>query len=94
MLSDNGTRRKLALCLVLFLLLAGIFIIAFHHHDDDCDHDDCPVCIAAHQVSSVVFNFFPFAVFFTIFALITPEKALLFTSIRQSLLNSRAPPSF
>ena len=79
--------------LALFLLVASIFIIAFHHHDDDCDHDDCPICTAAHQISSVVFNFFPFSVFYVFFALILSEKELLFPSIFQPFLYGRAPPA-
>jgi len=92
MLSDNGMRRKLTLFLVLFLLATGIFIIAFHHHDDDCDHDDCPICIAAHQVSSVTFNFFPLAVFYIFFALVVFDKALFILLVYRPSLYGRAPP--
>ena len=30
-------------CLIMFSTL----VVAFHHHDDGCDHDDCPVCKAS-----------------------------------------------
>jgi len=38
--------------------LAGVLALlcqlaaAFHHHPDLAQHDDCQVCVAAHQVSS------------------------------------------
>src|SRR5208283_1605337 len=89
----NGTRRKITLCLVLCLLVTSIFIIAFHHHEDDGDHDDCPICIAAHQLSSVIYTFFLFAVLYAFIASVVPENALLFSSTPQSLLNSRSPPA-
>ncbi|HAM53690.1 MAG TPA: hypothetical protein DCP92_24480 [Nitrospiraceae bacterium] len=78
---------------MLFLLVTSIFIIAFHHHDDDCDHDDCPICMAAHQTSAVIFNFGFFAVFYAFLNLVVFKKGSLFTSIPQSFLNSRAPPA-
>jgi hypothetical protein len=84
---------KITLCLVLILLAAGIFIIAFHHHDDDCDHDDCPVCVAAHQVCSVIHNYFPFTIFYTFVGVVVSAKQSLLASIRQSALESRAPPA-
>ncbi len=28
------------ICLMLFTTL----VVAFHHHDDGCEHDDCPIC--------------------------------------------------
>ncbi len=33
----------LCICLMMF----SIAVVAFHHHDDGCDHDDCPVCNAS-----------------------------------------------
>ena len=88
----NKKNSKSFICLALFLLIAGIFIIAFHHHDDDCDHDDCPICVAAHQICSVIHYYFPFAVFYIFFGVVVSEKELLFASIRRSALDSRAPP--
>jgi hypothetical protein len=84
--------NKSFICLALFLLIAGIFIIAFHHHDDDCDHDDCPICAAAHQICSVIHNYFPFTVFYIFVGVVVCEKELLLASIRRAALNSRAPP--
>ncbi len=91
MLSKKNT--KYFICVALFLLIAGVFIIAFHHHDDDCDHDDCPVCAAAHQICSVIHNYFPFAVFFIFFGVLLSEKKLFLASIRRSTIDSRAPPA-
>ncbi len=91
MLSKKNS--KIFICLALFLLVAGIFIIAFHHHDDDCDHDDCPVCVAAHQICSVIHYYFPFAVFYIFFGVVASEKRLLSASIRLCALDCRAPPA-
>ncbi len=89
----NKKSSKGFICLALFLIVAGIFIIAFHHHDDDCDHDDCPICVAAHQICSVIHNYFPFAVFYTFLGVVVSEKEFLSVSIRRSALDSRAPPA-
>jgi hypothetical protein len=93
MLSDNDMKRKLTLWIVLVLMLAGIFIIAFHHHDDDCDHNDCPICIAAHQVASAIADFFPLAVFCVFITRVVAEQKLFFPLVRYSFFSSRAPPA-
>ena len=90
MLSKKSS--KSFIFLALFLLVAGIFIIAFHHHDDDCDHDDCPICVAAHQICSVIHDYFPLAIFYIFFGVVVSEKEFLLASIRRSALDSRAPP--
>ena len=90
MLSKKNS--KSFIWVALFLLMAGIFIMAFHHHDDGCDHADCSVCVAAHQICSVIHNYFPFAVFYTFLGVVVSEKQFLFASIRLSALDSRAPP--
>jgi hypothetical protein len=28
-------------------MMFSILVVAFHHHDDGCDHDDCPICGAS-----------------------------------------------
>jgi hypothetical protein len=55
----GGRWRKLALTFMLIFILA-VFVAAYHHHEDGEDHDDYPICSAAHQHSSAslsVFNF-------------------------------------
>ena len=90
MLSKKSS--KSFICLALFFLIASIFIIAFHHHDDGCEHDDCPICAAAHQICSVIFTYFPLAVFYVFWGMVVCQKKLLLFSISQSTPDSRAPP--
>ena len=85
-------RRKLSVVLVLFLL-AGLFVIVFHHHDDCDDHPDCPICIAAHIAHSTGVNAISVSICRDISELITPEKALFFTPSFITPLYGRAPPS-
>ena len=92
MLRNSSLVRRLTLVLVLFLL-AGFFIIAFHHHDDGGNHDDCPVCSVAHQVSSAVFSSFIFGIFLAIIVTSPAENAVSLYSLFVSNLSSRAPPA-
>jgi hypothetical protein len=88
----DGMWRKLSLVLVLFLLV-GFFVIAFHHHDDDGDHPDCPICIAAHAAHSTSINTASLNINCDISELIAPETAHFFTSLFFSSLYGRAPPA-
>jgi hypothetical protein len=92
MLSNSRLVRRLTLVLVLFLF-AGFFIIAFHHHDDLGNHDDCPVCAVAHNVSSAVFSSFIVGIFLAAVVSSLFEKAVPFASLFVSILSSRAPPA-
>jgi hypothetical protein len=84
--------RILTLVLVS-LLLAGFFALAFHHHAAAGDHDDCPICTVTHQLSAAVFNPFFFGLFLVILASGPAEKAALLYSSFVSNLSSRAPPA-
>lgn len=44
-------QKRLALLCVVLMLLSAL-VVAFHHHEDGIDHDDCPLCLAAHNSSS------------------------------------------
>ncbi|MDR3570442.1 MAG: hypothetical protein P4L43_20655 [Syntrophobacteraceae bacterium] len=51
-----GNSKRLAfICLLLFSL--ALAAIAFHHHDDGCSHDDCPICLASVVVSGAFVGF-------------------------------------
>jgi len=47
MLLLKSTHKKTVFLFVL-LYLISVFTISFHHHDDDrdCQHSDCPFCVA------------------------------------------------
>lgn len=78
-------------CLIMFSTL----VVAFHHHDDGCDHDDCPVCMASlyHAPAEVptpapiVQPFFDRTVFFT------PTTIGVIAETFFSPVGSRAPPT-
>lgn len=93
MLNKSAMRRRLTLGIVLFLLLAGIFIIAFHHHDEDGDHHDCPICIAGHLASSGIINCFILLIFYATIVSIVSEQALFITWILPFALCGRSPPA-
>ena len=59
----RNSKRLAFICLLLFLFT--LVAIAFHHHDDDCSHDDCPICLAAVVVAgaSVGLGFLVYAVY-------------------------------
>ena len=78
------------ICLIMFTILS----VAFHHHDDGCDHEDCPVCSASlhHQPVDLAI---PIQVIHLISARIeffiptTPDIVIAFSTP----INSRAPPA-
>jgi hypothetical protein len=69
-------------------------VVAFHHHDDGCDHDDCPICKASlhHQPANLAI---PIQVILSAFVEIeffTPPTPSI-TKTYFTPFSSRAPPA-
>jgi len=85
-------RKYLAfLCLFLFVLTIGA--VAFHHHDDDSDHNDCPVCVTVSSITTAVLSFFIFAVYILTVLLEKPLVAPAYNCLTGDLPFARAPPA-
>ncbi|MDR3566987.1 MAG: hypothetical protein P4L43_03060 [Syntrophobacteraceae bacterium] len=85
---------RLALLFALFFLFSAVSI-AFHHHDDGCEHDDCPICAAAFVISTAVvgLGFFLYAVFITASRLEVFEPSSVYDCESLCLPRTRAPPA-
>jgi hypothetical protein len=87
-------RKRLSL-LCICLLVFSIFAVAFHHHDDGCDRDDCPICAAALHYSSAEVAA-PVVVIHPVFDrtdFFTPNTPRLIAEPFFSVTSSRAPPA-
>jgi hypothetical protein len=85
-------RSQLSLGLVVILLI-GFIVIAFHHHQDDGDHPDCLICIAAQVAHSTGINTASLDIICDTSRLIAPDKVQLVASLYISLVHGRAPPA-
>ena len=84
------TGRLAFIFLLLFVL--AVFAEAFHHHEDGCDHNDCPVCAAAHHNSAAGIVVFSLASHQPVIKNEISSAPLCYDPIRVDLLSSRAPP--
>lgn len=82
---------RLAFIFLLLFVLA-VFAEAFHHHEDGCDHNDCPICAAAHHNSAAGIVVFSPVSQQPIVENEIPDARLCYDPIRVALLSSRAPP--
>lgn len=85
-------RRFASLLLVCFSL--SILVVAFHHHDDGCDHDDCPICVAVlhHSPAEVAAPAIVVYLVFNSFDVFIPSTLDVVTQTFSSTISSRAPP--
>jgi hypothetical protein len=89
----TGLNRPLAVACALFLSLYLGLLLPAHHHSDGQPHDECSLCLAQHQPSSVeaVFSVSPVESI--------DENGLLMPATRYEIpctpvYQTRAPPSF
>jgi hypothetical protein len=91
-LNNKRLTGILAFALAVFLL-AGIFLVAYHHHDDAREHDDCNICTAAHQITSVTFCYFILCLFMAVSLSILPEKRAFLLQPFFPGTSGRSPPA-
>lgn len=90
----EACKRKAVSVLIAAFFVFSLFVIAFHHHDDECDHDDCSLCIAAHLVPAAdIDGNVTLEVHQTVTCLRAVQGLPLFISLFLNPRNSRAPPS-
>jgi hypothetical protein len=93
-MGDGSPREMKRLTFVFFLLfLLATLTTAFHHHEDGCEHHDCPVCAAAHVISSASVSSFSITVYQFVSNFEIQIEPLHDDNIRFSLLTSRSPPA-
>jgi hypothetical protein len=93
MLTLSIQKHKKAIFFFAAICLISALIAAFHHHHDDCEHSDCPLCVAGNLLSggSIEDNT-SFVFYSTISCFRQPEEPLLVTLFTFSQYPTRAPP--
>ncbi|MGA9109965.1 MAG: hypothetical protein WB290_06665 [Smithella sp.] len=92
MIIPKVNRKNIFLFFAIVYLFASL-TIAFHHHDDGCEHNDCPLCVAAMSFSSGnieihdSFVFYPTTTYFY-----QPEESFHQALSKFSVYSDRAPP--
>jgi len=77
--------------MAIYLAIMFLGVVPCHHHDDQREHDDCIVCMIAHQHSQVSASFaLPIVTIFLIINLILPSRIPICQT--PALLQCRAPP--
>jgi hypothetical protein len=79
--------------ILLFLFVLATLATTFHQHNDGSEHYDCPVCSVGHHYAAANVTVFSIANEQPVSSHNIPTLALLYDSIRVSLLPSRAPPA-
>ena len=77
--------------MAIYLAILFLVIVPIHHHDDHQEHNDCVVCVLAHQpVQPSVAFALPIVTVFRVIKLDLPSTILICQT--PSTLQSRAPP--
>jgi len=85
--------RKYIIFFFAIVFLFASLAITFHHHDDECEHHDCPLCVAATLFSSgnleihETFVFYPTTIY-----LFQPEESFHQALSKFPVYSDRAPP--
>jgi hypothetical protein len=46
---NRKLKQIVTVCLALYLAMLFMIVVPNHHHEDQAVHDDCIICVLAHQ---------------------------------------------
>jgi len=93
MMTIPHINRKYIYSFFAIVFLVASLTIAFHHHDDGCQHDECPLCVAATLFSSGNLEIHEIIVFDPIITYLhQPEEIFHQALSKFSIYSDRAPP--
>jgi len=93
MMTVSHVNRKYIFFFFAILFLFASLAITFHHHDDECEHHECPLCVAASSFSSGNLEIHETFVFYpTIIYLHQPEESFHQALSKFTVYSDRAPP--